>query len=253
MERHIEEMVNDAIERVRELGLEGVDVSRAEIIPVVQRLIGEGVVDGSTLLSREARYMRPVERKAFAMGLLHEVIRCDLAMNKVENLPRPVNAAGVDLVKHFEGLELEAYRCPAGVWTIGWGHTADVVPGMLITIDDAEEFLRQDLETAGKAVLEHVHVPLNDNQFAALCSFTLNVGGGALRTSRAVTATLNAGDYDAAADGLLLWCKYTDPRSGKKVVSNGLLRRRRAERELFLRETGERWLESQAVPDGEEE
>lgn len=88
-----------------------------------------------------------------------------------------INAAGLDLVQYFERLRLEAYRDPVGIWTIGWGHTgSDVFPGQKINRQQAEKLLLEDLDLHERFVQQVVHVPLNDNQLAALISFAFNVG-----------------------------------------------------------------------------
>lgn len=88
--------------------------------------------------------------------------------------------SAIDLIKKHEGLRLKAYRCPAGVWTIGWGHTANVAPGMSITRQEAEALLRADVAMI-EAELEGM--VLTANQRAALVSFIYNVGIEAFRNS----------------------------------------------------------------------
>ena len=132
-----------------------------------------------------------------------------------------------ELIKSFEGLELEAYLCPAGIWTIGYGHTGNVQKGQKITKQEADELLDVDLSVFRKGVRNLVKVPLNSNQFGALVSFAYNVGLGNLRSST-LLKMLNAGDYNGAADQLLRWNK-----SNGKVI-RGLARRREAERAVFL-------------------
>lgn len=133
-----------------------------------------------------------------------------------------------EIIKQSEGLRLEAYLCPADVWTIGYGHTGkDVVEGMKITGGEAEKLLEGDLEKFEKDILKMVKVGLTQNQFDALVSFTYNVGGGALKTST-LLKKLNAGDYMGAADEFLKWTKA----GGKELP--GLVKRRRTERALFL-------------------
>lgn len=149
-------------------------------------------------------------------------------------MTRRVNAAGLALVKEFEGLRLEAYRCPAGHWTIGWGHTGgELREGQRITRPQAEKLLRQDLAAAAAAVERLVQVALSDNQFAALASFVFNLGAAKFAGSTALKR-LNAGDSDGAAAALEWWCKLRDPASGRLVASPGLKRRRAAEKALFL-------------------
>lgn len=132
-----------------------------------------------------------------------------------------------ELIKSFEGLELEAYLCPADIWTIGYGHTGDVKEGDTITKAEAGDLLDKDLEKFRSGVNRCVKVPLNENQFGALVSFAYNVGIGSLQSST-LLKLLNAGDYDAAADQFPRWNK-----SGGKVLT-GLTRRREAERAVFL-------------------
>ena len=134
---------------------------------------------------------------------------------------------GIDLIKKFEGCRLEAYRCPAGVWTIGYGHTKGVQNGQKITQAQAEEFLIEDLKVYEKAVESCVKVPLSQNQFDALVSFCYNCGGEALRTST-LLKLLNEGKYKNAAEQFLRWNK-----AGGKVLV-GLTRRREEEKKLFL-------------------
>lgn len=147
-------------------------------------------------------------------------------------MTRPVNSAGQALIKEFEGCELVAYLCPANIWTIGWGHTSaagapSVHAGLRITQALADEIFVRDLEPYARCVEQHVKVKLTDNQFAALVSFTYNVGQGAFRSST-LLKKLNAGDYDAVPAELKKWNK-----GGGKVLP-GLVRRRAAEAALWL-------------------
>lgn len=134
---------------------------------------------------------------------------------------------GLDLIKGFEGLRLNAYQDSAGVWTIGYGHTGpDVRPGMSITQAQAEQLLRQDVARFEQAVRDNVRVPLTQNQFDALVSFTYNVGEGALQDST-LLRKLNAGDYAGAQTEFGRWV-YA---GGERL--EGLERRRAAEAALF--------------------
>ncbi|MBD2465104.1 lysozyme [Oscillatoria sp. FACHB-1407] len=139
-----------------------------------------------------------------------------------------INQAGLDLIKQFEGLKLEAYICPAGVPTIGYGTTAGVKMGDRITAEQAEVLLRKDVEKFERAVVNAVKVPLTENQFSALVSFTYNLGAGALQKST-LLKLLNQGNYEAAAQEFPKWNKA----AGK--VLTGLTRRRQAEQALFLK------------------
>lgn len=137
-----------------------------------------------------------------------------------------INEAGLNLIKDFEGCRLKAYLCPAGVWTIGYGHTQGVKPDMVINQLQAERFLRQDLKRFEDAVIALVKVPITLNQFSALVSFAYNVGTGALYDST-LLRKLNKKDYKGAANEFLRWNK-----AGGKVLP-GLTKRRLAEKDLF--------------------
>ena len=142
---------------------------------------------------------------------------------------------GIELLKRFEGLELEAYQDIAGIWTIGYGHTGpDVKPGMRISEREAEELLRRDLRPREQAVDNLTSVPLNQNEFDALVSFVYNVGVEAYRGSTA-RRRLNKGDREGAAEALTWWNKATVGGVLRPVL--GLTRRRAAERALFLTPT----------------
>ena len=142
-----------------------------------------------------------------------------------------ITSEGVKLIKSFEGMELEAYQDAVDVWTIGYGHTKTVEPGMAITEAKAEALLRQDLEEFEEAVTEAVQVSINPNQFSALVSFCFNLGVGSLFQST-LLKLLNQGDFQGAADQFPRWNK-----AGGQVLE-GLTRRRKAERALFL---GQDW------------
>lgn len=140
-----------------------------------------------------------------------------------------INAAGLDLIKRFEGCKLTAYPDPGTggePWTIGRGHTGGVVEGMKITEQQALDMLANDCITAEDGVANNVKVALTNNQFSALVSFTFNCGTGALAKSR-LLKLLNSGDYDGAAAEFDKWNK-----GGGKVLT-GLVKRRAAERQLF--------------------
>jgi lysozyme len=142
-------------------------------------------------------------------------------------IPIETSQAGIDLVKRWEGCKTKAYRCPAGVWTIGYGHTEGVNSSMWISYDKAEEFLKQDLQRFEKAVKTLVTVPINQNQFDALVSFTYNVGAKAFGNST-LLSLLNQKKYLPASDQFLRWTK-----AGSKTLP-GLVLRRSEERDLFL-------------------
>lgn len=139
------------------------------------------------------------------------------------------NAAGIAIIKEFEGLRLESYLCPAGVWTIGYGTTKGVQPNMCISEAKAEELLREDLASFEAGIQNTLNgIALNENQFSALVSLCYNCGLAPIKQGNTIRRTLEAGDYSGAADGFLLWRK-----AGGRVLE-GLVRRRKRERELFL-------------------
>lgn len=140
------------------------------------------------------------------------------------------NQAGIDLIKSFESCRLDSYLCPAGVWTIGWGTTKGVRRGMRITQDEADRLFAEDLKIYenGVAGLVNDDDSLTANQFSALVSFAYNCGLNALRTST-LLRKVNAKDFAGAANEFSKWV-----RGGGKVLP-GLVRRRNAEKELFLR------------------
>lgn len=139
---------------------------------------------------------------------------------------------GINLIKQFEGLSLTAYHCPAGVLTIGHGHTGpDVKEGQRINENAADTLLKKDLIHAETAIKTLVKVPLNQNQFDALASFTFNLGQGALGYST-LLKRLNSGEdpNSVVKEELPRWIKGPDNK-----VLQGLVRRRTAEVELFCK------------------
>ncbi|SFQ45605.1 lysozyme [Geopseudomonas sagittaria] len=133
---------------------------------------------------------------------------------------------GLALIRQFEGLRLRAYKCPAGIPTIGYGHTAGVKMGQEITRERAEELLLAEVDRFAGYVERLVTVPLTQGQFDALVAWTYNLGPGALEKST-MLRRLNAGDYASAAAELERW-----NRAGGQVLA-GLVRRRAAERAMF--------------------
>lgn len=139
---------------------------------------------------------------------------------------------GLALLKSFEGCELTAYQDSVGVWTIGYGWTQPVNgkpvgKGMIISQETADSLLRSGVVQYEKGVTGLVTVAVNQNQFDALADFAYNLGVKSLEGST-LLKKLNAGDYQAAADEFPKWNK-----AGGKVL-NGLVKRRAAERSLFL-------------------
>ncbi len=141
---------------------------------------------------------------------------------------RIINEQGLALIKEFEGCQLEAYLCPAGVPTIGYGHTRSAAIGQVINEAEADALLREDLKNAEEAVDQLVTSPINENQFSALVSFTFNIGSGAFEQSTLLSLLNAHTDADIIANQLLRWNKA----NGEELP--GLTRRRHAERALFL-------------------
>tara|TARA_Y100001937_G_scaffold68231_1_gene93258 strand:- start:2 stop:433 length:432 start_codon:yes stop_codon:yes gene_type:complete len=140
---------------------------------------------------------------------------------------------GIALIKKFEGCELEAYQCSAGVWTIGYGHTKDVVEGKIITQEQAEEMLIDELHEYENYINNYVTVALSQNQFDALVSWVYNLGPANLKAST-LLKVLNQGEYEDVPTQIKRWNK-----AGGKVLE-GLIRRREAEACLFQ---GKEWFE----------
>ena len=141
-----------------------------------------------------------------------------------------INKKTEDLIVFYEGEKLTSYRDTGGVWTIGVGHTSDekfkVKKDQTITKEFSRELLRHDLKEAENFVNTLVKVPLNENQYGALVSFTFNLGGGSLKIST-LLKKLNAGNYKAVPSELNKWV-FDD---GVKL--KGLVNRRKAEGELW--------------------
>lgn len=142
---------------------------------------------------------------------------------------RRINPAGLNLITSFEGLRTRAYRDPVGILTIGYGSTGPhVMPGMAITEAQAESLLRQDVGRFEAGVQVYVgDAPTTDNEFSAMVSLAFNIGLGAFRRST-VLREHRAGRKTMAAAAFLLWV-----RAGKRTLK-GLVRRRNAERRLYL-------------------
>jgi len=151
--------------------------------------------------------------------------------------PSTVSQQGVELVKKFEGLHkvqpdgtVSSYRCPAGVWTIGYGATKGVRSGTKLTVQECEDRLLEELNEFGAQVRRVVDVPLTQSQFDAIVSLTFNIGIGNLKSST-LLRKLNAGDYAAVPAQMMRWNKARV--DGKLTPLKGLTRRRAAEAAVF--------------------
>ena len=140
-----------------------------------------------------------------------------------------INQAGLDLIKQAESLQLKAYRCPAGILTIGYGHTGpDVHSGMVINKEKAEQLLKQNVEEFEEGVTHLVNdVKTTDNQFSAMVSLAFNIGLGNFKKS-SVFSFHRQGKLNSAAESFNMWNK-----GGGKVL-DGLVKRRKDESKLYL-------------------
>ncbi len=142
-----------------------------------------------------------------------------------------VSRAAIDLIKRFEGYRQKAAQLPNGRWTIGYGHTLTAREGAEVSERDAEALLLYDLIAVAHTVNETTYTPLTQNQFDALCCFAFNIGVENFRRS-SVLRRLNEGQLLLAACGMELWRKADF--EGERIVIDALVRRRAAEKTLFL-------------------
>ena len=152
-------------------------------------------------------------------------------------IPYVISQDGLDLIKKFEGLhkltdqgDVRSYRCPAGKWTIGYGHTRGVKSGMRASAQECEQFLQEDVKASGDAVRSAVNVPLSQHQYDALVSFVFNCGPTAFRNST-LLKKLNKGLYHEVPEQIVRWNKARV--DGELTVLRGLTRRRSAEAALW--------------------
>jgi lysozyme len=150
-----------------------------------------------------------------------------------------VSRAAVELIKRFEGYRMKAAQLPDGRWTLGYGHTLTARAGASVSEQDAEALLLYDLITVAHAVNENVYAPLNQNQFDALVCFAFNIGAENFVRS-AVLRRLNEGAPLQAACEMEMWRKADF--EGERIVIDALVRRRSAEKALFLTPTDGDWV-----------
>jgi len=144
-----------------------------------------------------------------------------------------ISQEGLSLIKKFEGCELEAYKCAANVWTIGYGSTKGVKKGDTISQEEADKLLLHEMEEYEGYINDMVNVDLKQNQFDAMVSWVFNLGPANLKAST-LLKVLNAKDYEGVPAQIKRWNK-----AGGKVLQ-GLIRRREAESLLFA---GKEWHE----------
>ena len=162
-----------------------------------------------------------------------QVDKLNAVVDDLQQKGMKISQVGIDLISSFEDTKLQAYDDGVGVWTIGIGTTIypngiKVKKGDKCILEQAKEYFAHDLKSFEKTVNDSIKVPLSQNQFDALVSLTYNIGSTAFKNST-LLKKLNAKDYAGAADQFLRWNK-----GGGKVLK-GLVRRREAERALFLK------------------
>ena len=146
---------------------------------------------------------------------------------------RHMTDEGLDLIKLYEGYSPSAYLCPANQWTRGYGaiwgidNTRVTEDHPDINEEQADQLLRRDVSISERTVLRLIRVPLEEEQFNALCSFVFNLGSGSLQSST-LRRKINRGDYIGAADEFPRWVFA----GGRKL--KGLIKRRNHERLMFL-------------------
>lgn len=139
-----------------------------------------------------------------------------------DNKGKKISGEGMALIKKFEGCKLSAYLCSANVWTIGYGTTYQILEGDKCTQEDADAFLARDLRKFEKAVIKNIDVPLEQNQFDALVSFTYNLGPRNLKEST-LRKRINENNFADVPYQIRRW-----NRAAGEVL-DGLVRRRSAE------------------------
>jgi GH24 family phage-related lysozyme (muramidase) len=235
--------INSTISNLLERGLSGIS-DRLENHPILssapakmlKNLVGQmsqqpEVKDAGKLQARQSTSLK-TETQATALRSRPSGTSSSQSISpKFNKDTGHINQEGLDLVKGFEGFQPKAYQDPIGKWTIGYGHTADVHPGEKITPAQGESFLRQDMQMAENAVRRNIHTPLSSNQFSALTSLAYNVGPTGFKKS-GVAKQVNAGNYQAAANS---FGKIVHGHGPNGPVLPGLVRRRAAEKELFLK------------------
>ena len=154
-------------------------------------------------------------------------------LQKKGNKNMNISKEGLSLIKKFEGCELEAYKCAAGVWTKGYGSTKDVKEGDTLTQEEADDLLLHEMSEYEGYINEMVTTNLKQNQFDSLVSWVFNLGPANLKAST-MLKVLNLGNLEGVPEQMKRWNKA----NGKTL--DGLIRRRKAEALLF---EGKEWQE----------
>lgn len=164
-----------------------------------------------------------------------------IARLKARNYQWPIPWEAVERMARFEDCRLSSYKCPSGVWTIGWGETEDIKPGMRWTEDQVDARYYTELVKYARKVEAMCTVDPTPNQLGALCMLAYNIG---LRRDKPTKAGLyhssilrlhNAGDFDGAARAFHLYNQGRDPQTKQLVVMRGLVTRRAWEAALYLK------------------
>ncbi|MDL2262498.1 lysozyme [Bacteroidales bacterium OttesenSCG-928-I21] len=140
---------------------------------------------------------------------------------------KKIGNKGKSLIKSFEGLKLTSYLCPAGVWTIGYGHTQGVTSGQIITKQQADDFFDSDIEKFEKAVADE-NLDINQNQFDALVSFAFNAGASAFKKSTLLKKIKENPNNPEIETEFMKWVN-----AGGRYLA-GLAKRREAEAKLYF-------------------
>jgi lysozyme len=174
---------------------------------------------------------------AFALHLLSEIGGERVSSGQEMTGRLRTSRGGLELIKSFEGFREAAVRLPDGRWTIGYGHVRSAREGLTISEQDAEDLLAHDLRPVEDAILSMIFAPLNQNQFDALVSLVFNISPGRFRDSD-ILRLLNGGDFLSAANAFDVWRKARI--HGRVMVVDALVRRRAAEKAMFLEHPGGR-------------
>lgn len=151
----------------------------------------------------------------------------ELWRKQPDPLPYRPSRDCLELIKHFEGLKLKAYKCPANVWTIGWGHTQGAHPGQIISLQEAEALLLRDLAPMADYLCQWRPANATQNQFDAMLSFLFNLGITQFNQSSAASAWRRS-KFEEVPNLMMRWI-----RGGGKILP-GLVRRRKVEGHLFV-------------------
>lgn len=148
-----------------------------------------------------------------------------------------ISESGLNAIRQREKLRLKAYKCQAGVWTIGWGHTRGVTAGMVITEEQAHDLLVADIQSIEQFLSRESYCGLKQNQYDALASLIFTIGTPKYSRST-LRRLLKAGaPVKDCAGQFLKWKYYTDHTTGEKKISQGLVIRRQSEYRQYLGET----------------